>query len=237
MTNLKAFFLMRIPSSYVVMFFRSLALLLLFILAYLIYQDFEKNLSLIGVFGILIAALLASFSVVLNIDTTIKIKNHEHSNIIRNTFFQLCLIKMRLITLENEKIREKITYLDLDRIFDSVEDIYKLLSGLKSHEIVSIAHNDMLGDVHLVYLELSTLHTHLKSFRKNLIYPEDSRLNEPVLTNPMLTMNFKIDKSIENLTKILTYLRDGYNKNFKQDGQGIEACADYSYGMTQNIVE
>lgn len=234
---MKKIFFTPIPSDFIVMFFRSLALIILIILSYLIYQDFERNLSLIGVFGVLIAALLASFSVILNIDTTANIKKREHSNLIRNTFFQLCLIKMRLIMLENEKSREKITYMDLDRIFDSVEDIYKLLSELKTHEIVSIAHNDMLSDVHFVYFELSTLHTSLKSFRKNLIYPTSSKLNELILTNPMININFKLSETIEKLTNILTYLRDGYNKDFKQGGKGIEACADYWYGMTKNIAE
>lgn len=234
---MKKIFFTPVPSVFIVMFFRSSALIILIILSYLIYQDFEKNLALIGVFGILIAALLASFSVILNIDTTANIKKREISNQIRNTFFQLCLIKMRLITLENEKSREKITYMDLDRIFDSVEDIYKLLSELKTHEIVSIAHNDMLSDVHFVYFELSTLHTSLKSFRKNTIKPEPSKANEPVLTNPMVNINFKLSETIEKLTNILTYLRDGYNKEFKQESKGIEACADYWYGMTKNIAK
>lgn len=228
---------MRIESSYIAMFFRSLALLMLIILSYLIFHDFEKNLSLIAVLGVLIATLLASFSVILSIDNAVIIKNHEHSNQIRNTFFQLCLIKMRLITLENEKFREKITYMDMDRIFDSVDDIHKLLSELKSHDIVSIAHNDMLTDIHFVYFEIGTLHTFLKSVRKSIIYPESSKLNEPLLTNPMITVNFRLSDTIENLTKILTYLRDGYNKDFKQDGKGIEACADYWHGMTRNIAK
>lgn len=175
--------------------------------------------------------MLASYSVILNIDTAVNLKNREISNQIRNTFFQLCLIKMRLIALENEKIREKITFLDFDRILDSVEDIYRLLKELKSHDIVSISHNDILHDIHIVYLHIGTLHTHLRAMRKNIIKPEPSKNSKPIYSNPMIRADFKLNEIISNLTNILIYLKDGYDKDFKKEGKGIEACASYKYGI------
>lgn len=237
MNKIQKILFVRIPTSTIIMMLRSLALILIVVISYLIYQNWQENLSLIGAFGILISALLASYSVILNIDTTINIKKRDFSNQIRNTFFQLCLIKSRLISLENEKLREKITYLDFDRIFDSVEDIYKLLTELKSQDIVSIAHNDILTDVHFVYLNINTLHTHLRALRKNIIKPEPSTSNDPIYPNPMIKVNFKLDETIKRLTNILTYLKDGYDKDFNKEGKGIEACADYVYGMTKVLNE
>ncbi len=229
-----------ISASTIARMLRWLALMLIVAISYLTYQNWQVNLSLkenlhlIGVLGILISALLASYSVVSNIETTVNIKNREYSNQIRNTFFQLCLIKMRLIALDNEKQREKITYLDIDRILDSAEDIYKLLTELKSQDIVSIAHNDILSDVHFVYFNINILHTYLRAFRKNIIKPEPSKSTNPIYQNPMIRIDLKIDETINRLTKILTYLKNGYDKDFKKDGKGIEACSDYYYGMTKN---
>ncbi|MFA6193074.1 MAG: hypothetical protein WC665_12080 [Sulfurimonas sp.] len=225
----------RMSTDTIIMMLRSFALILIVVISYLIYQNWQENLSLIGALGILISALIASFSVILNIDSTINLKNREISNQIRNTFFQLCLIKTSLISLENEKVREKITYLDLDRIFDSVEDIYKLLSELKSQDIVSIAHNDILTNVHNVYFHISTLHTHLRATRKNIIKPLPAKDSTPIYPNPMIKMDFKVDDMIKELTKILTYLKDSYDKDFKKDEKGIEACAGYWYGMTKML--
>lgn len=227
----------RIPTSTIIMILRSLALILIVVISYLIYQNWQENLSLIGAFGILTSALLASYSVILNIDTTVNIKNREISNQIRNTFFQLCLIKTRLIALENEKAKEKITYFDIDRIFDSVEDIYKLLSELKSQDIISISHNDVLVNVHIVYLHINTLHTHLRAVRKNIIKPEPSKSNITDYKNPMITANFQLDEPIKRLTNILTYLKDSYDKDFNKEGKGIEACADFQYSMTKISME
>lgn len=235
MNKIQTIIFARIPTSVIIMMLRSFALILIVVISYLIYQNWQENLSLIGAFGILISALLASYSVILNIDTTVNLRNHEHSNKVRNTFFQLCLIKSRLISLENEKQREKITYLDIDRIFDSVEDIYKLLIELKSQDIVSIAHNDILTDVHWVYLHINTLHTQLRALRKNVIKPAPAKDIAQIYPNPMISTDFKLDKTIDRLSNILIYLRDGYNRDFKKDGKGIEACSDYYYGMTKML--
>ena len=233
MNKIQTIIFVRIPTSVIIMMLRSFALILIVVISYLIYQNWQENLSLIGAFGILISALLASYSVILNIDTTVNLKKREYSNQIRNTFFQLCLVKMRLITLENEKLREKITYFDFDRILDSVEDIYKLLTELKSQDIVSISHNDVLTDVHWVYFHINTLHTHLRALRKNVIKPALSQDSSQIYPNPMISIDFQLDETINRLSNILTYLRDGYNKDFKKDSKGIEACSDYKYGMTK----
>ncbi len=211
----------KIPIGYVVMFLRSFAFILIIITTSLIFIDWGKNTTLIASLGILISALLASYSMILNIDTTVNLKNREISNQVRNTFFQLCLLKMRLISLNNEKSRERMTFADVDRIFDSFDDIYEILKELQSENIVSISHNDMLTDIHMLFLQLSTFKTHLKVIRRNLRRPEPQNDNTAKYPNPLNSVDFKIDEMIERLTNILTYLRDGYNKDFQKDGKGI----------------
>ncbi len=211
--------------------FSLLALVLVVIIWNVVLGNSEKILGLIAALAILISALLASYSVMLNIDTTIKFKNREHSNLVRNVFFQLCLIKMRLIGLNNEKDREKITYMDIDRIFDTVEDIHNLLLNLKTQEIVTITHNSVLSDIHFVYLEITTLHTHLKAMRKNLIKPDVSKNTQAIFPNIMKT-DFRLEIAIKRLTSTLTYLQNGYEKDFPKN-TGIEQCADYSYEAMQ----
>jgi hypothetical protein len=229
----KSILLKLIPTATMIMILRTLAFILIIIISYLVFQNWQENISLIGALGILISALLASYSVILNIDTTINLKNREISNQVRNIYFHLCLIKMRLISLDNEKNREKISFMDVERIFDSFEDITKLLNDVKSQEMVSIMHNDMLTDLHMVYLQLSTFQTHLKSLRKSIIPPEKSAFNIALYPNPLVNVNFKIDDLLNQLTNILTYIKDGYVKDFQKDSKGIEACADYFYGMTK----
>ena len=236
MTKLKSFLLKSIQTTIMIRILRTLAFILIVIIFYLIYQNWQENISLIGALGILVSALLASYSVILNIDTTINLKNREISNQVRNIYFHLCLIKMRLIGLNNEKSRDKISFMDVERIFDSFEDIAKLLNDVKSQEMVSIMHNDVLTSLHMIYFQLSTFQTYLKSLKRNIIVPEKTAINIAEFPNPLITINFKIDELLKDLTKILTYLREGYPKDFQKDGKGIESCADYFYGMTkQNI--
>lgn len=236
MTKLKSFLLKSIPTTMMIRILRTLAFILIVVISYLIYQNWQENISLIGALGILVSALLASYSVILNIDTTINLKNREISNQVRNIYFHLCLIKMRLIGLDNEKSREKISFMDVERIFDSFEDIAKLLNDVKSQEMVSIMHNDVLTDLHMVYLKLSTFQTYLKSMKRSIIVPEKSASNIVKFSNPLITVNFQIDELLKYLTNILTYLKNGYPKDFQKDSKGIESCADYFYGMTkQNI--
>lgn len=236
MTKLKSFLLKSIPTTMMIRILRTLAFILIVVISYLIYQNWQENISLIGALGILVSALLASYSVILNIDTTINLKNREISNQVRNIYFHLCLIKMRLIGLDNEKSREKISFMDVERIFDSFEDIAKLLNDVKSQEMVSIMHNDVLTDLHMVYLKLSTFQTYLKSMKRSIIVSEKSASNIVKFSNPLITVNFQIDELLKYLTNILTYLKNGYPKDFQKDSKGIESCADYFYGMTkQNI--
>lgn len=241
MEKIKFFLFKRIETSPMIMLLRTFALLLVISITSLLVistsyfsdQNWQENIPLIGALGILISALLASYSVILNIDTTVNLKNREISNQVRNVYFHLCLIKMRLITLENEKSREIISFMDIERIFDSFEDIFKLLSDLKSQEMVSVMHNNMLTNLHMIYLQLSTFQTHLKSLRKSIIQPEQSAYNIAKYPNPLLSVDFKIDELLKNLTNLLHYLKDGYAKDFQKDSKGIEACSDYFYGMTK----
>lgn len=231
MQQLAKVFMTPIKSEYIVMSLRTIALVMVISLVYLIFQDFENNLSLIAALGVLISALLASYSVILNIDTTVAIKNREISDKTRFIFFKLCQIKMRLVALNNEKQREKVTYLDIDRLFDTIDEIGSMLSDAVTKDIISITHNDMLTDMHFLVLELEIASTSIKSIRKNTIKPEPQTNNQPIYNNPLITINFKTEDSIAKLTKILSYLKEGYTKDFKQDG-AIEGCADYEYKKT-----
>jgi len=215
-----------IDSSYMVMFFRTFALILIIITTYLIYADWTENKSLIGALGILISALLASYSVILNIDTTIKLRNIENSNKIRFVFFHLCLIKMKLISLNKEKEKEKISYLDLDRILDTINEINTKLSEINTQDIISIVHNNVLHDLHFIYLNINTESTYFKSFSKNIKRPEVGKANGDILPNPLNKISMKIDDSIKRLSSILIYLKEGYDKDFPGSG-GIEECGGY----------
>lgn len=224
-----------IPTEYMVMFFRTFALILIFITTYLIFIDWEENKSLIGALGILTSALLASYSVILNIDTTIKLKNIENSNKIRFVFFHLCIIKMRLISLNNEKRKEKISYPDLDRILNTIYEINIKLSEINSNDIVSIVHNKVLNDLHFIYLNINTQTTYFKSFSQNIKRPEVGKINGNVLPNPLNTISIRTNDTIDMISNVLTYLREGYEKEFPGQG-GIEECSSkYKYSEKSNI--
>lgn len=216
----------RIEPAFVLMFLRSFALLLVIVISYLIFLDFEKNLSLIAALGILISALLASYSVILNIDTTVKLKNLETTNQIRYIFFILCRIRMRLIALRREKINEKVTFLDIDRIFNTISDISEMTSKIENKDIISILHNNVLGDLDLLLFELNYMNISIKTLRKNTIKPELSKDAKAVFSNPLTNEIFKFENSIERLAKILTYIKNGYPQYFPENG-GIEMCANY----------
>lgn len=209
----------------------SAIILLILLLSIILWNVFCGNseliIPLVGALAILISALLASYSVMLSIDTTIKIKNKEHSNMVRNVFFKLCLIKMRLISLNNEKEREKITYIDIDRIFDTIEDINTLLNEIETIQIVTTTHNKVLSDIHFIYLEINTLHTYFKSVRKNLIRPTSNKTNPAIFPNP-LNINLRLDIAISRISSTLKYLKEGYKNDFPNES-GIENCAKYEY--------
>ena len=97
----KKIFFTPLAPEYIIMFLRSVAFLLVIILSYFILINWEKNLLFISALGVLISALLASYSVIMNINTTVTIKNREISNQVRYVFFHLCLIKTRLVTFKN----------------------------------------------------------------------------------------------------------------------------------------
>lgn len=201
------------------------------ILGSLLFGMGEKIIPLIAAVGILISALLASYSVILNINKNVEAKNREHSNLVRDTFFKLCLVKMRLVTLINEKDREKVTYLDIDRIFDTVEDIGNLLQSIRIQDIVAIAHNKVLTEIHFIYLEILTLQTNLKALKKNLIKPDLSKANDSCFINP-LKIDMRLEIAIERLSNVLLYLKNGYKNDFPNE-KGIEDCAEYKKQMNK----
>lgn len=225
-TILKKILLARIDSAYVVMFLRTFALTLVVALVFLISTNWTVNQSLIIPLGILISALLASYSVVFSVDTNIRLKNIEISNQIRYVFFHLCRVKMRLIGLQKEKERQKITYLDLDRILDTISEINDMLSEINSKDIISIVHNDILSDLHFLFLEINSYNTFCRSLVSNIIRPNPQKDSKPILPNPLNSITFKFENSIERLSRILTYLKEGYEKDFPDSG-GIEKCAEY----------
>jgi len=215
-----------------------LCIILLIIIGNLVFGKFDKVIPLTAAVGILISALLASYSMLLNITKNIELKNRdielknkEHSNLVRDIFFKLCLIKMRLISLENEKGKDKITFMDIDRIFDTVEDTANLLQNIDTKDIITIAHNNVLSDIHFVYLEILTLQTNLKAMRKNLIKPNLSEGNKALFPNP-LRIDMRIDIAIRRLSVILQYLKDGYADDFPEE-KGIESCAEYKLKETK----
>jgi len=220
-----------IDSGYMVMFLRTFALSLIIYMLYLLFTNWEENKTLLAVLGILVSALLASYSVILNIDTNIKLKKKEFSDEIRHTFFKLCLIKMRLITLINEKPKEKISFLDVTRIFDTLVEINELLQQINSINTVSIVHNSILTELHFLILEMSSKNTALKQIRENINKPEQN-INSNLFPNPLKMVNFELEKSLKKLTKILTYLKDGYKDYFPDTG-GIENCAKYSFDLNK----
>lgn len=220
-----------IDSEYVVMFLRSSALILVVVLTFFIYVNIENNLSLIAALGILISALLASYSVILNIDTNIELKKIERSNQIRYVFFHLCLIKSNLISLQNIKPIEKISYINMDYIFNTMENINQLLSEIKSQDIVSIVNNNILNDLHFIIRDIHTNNSELKSLKLNTIKPEVGGRTIAKFSNILKNEQFKIEDPIERLTRILTYLKKGYENDFPSTG-GIEECAEYNSKKT-----
>ena len=202
-----------------------LLLLVLITLKNMFYNKIENALSLMAAIGILISALLASYSMLLNISKNIELKNIEHSNKVRNIFFQLCLIKMRLITLIQYKERSEITYLDIDSIFGITEDIANSLQNLNTQDMVTTIHNNVLSDIHFVYLEFLTATSLVKAARNNLIHPNTN--NSKLFPNPLLKFDMRLEIAVERLTSALTYLKNGYEKDFPEQG-GLEDCAEHT---------
>ena len=225
-----------IKSAYVVMFLRTFALVLIVVLIYIITLDWKANISLIAALGILVSALLASYSVILNIDTNMALKNREISNQIRFVFFHLCLVKMRLIALEQEKYKQEVTFIDFERIMDSIQEIDEMISKIEIKEIVAIVHNNVLVDLQFLFLNISTYSTIIKSMRSNIIRPKPQVENKVVLPNPLNRISFNFDVQIEALSRILTYLREGYKIDFPGEG-GIEECAQYTSNKLEKPIK
>lgn len=219
--------LILLNSTHIVLLLRVLAFILILITTYLLWINWQDNKTLIAALGILISALLASYSVILNVETTINIQNFEKSNRIRYIFFQLCLIKMKLILLSNESKREKINNLDFDRIAHVIYEIDTLLANIDNQNTISILHNKVLEDLYFLHLNINLLSTTFKSLINNIDRVNMDGMTESVLPNPLKT-DLKIESSIELISKILLYIRKGYNKDFPGEG-GIEECSTHNF--------
>lgn len=215
--------------------------LIFVIIGNLISGNAEKVIPLVAAVGIIISALLASYAMILNISKNIELKNRdielknrEHSNMVKNVFFKLCLLKMKVIELKNQLPREKISYLDLDRIFDTIEDMREILHEVNTLEVVTITHNSVLGDIHFIYLEIISIQTGLSSMNKNICRPENKNYNigEPLVPNPLKIIKLPLERLEKYLTNTLTYYKNGYEKDFP-NLQSIESCAEYSHSVVE----
>ena len=230
-------FFTKLTSEKIISYLQIIAWLFLLLLVFItlknmFYNKIESALSLMAAIGILISALLASYAMLLNISKNIELKNRdieikniEHSNKVRNIFFQLCLIKMRIIGLIQYKERSEITYLDMDSIFDTTEDIANSLQNLNTQDIVTTTHNNVLSDIHFVYLEFLTVTSLVKAAQKNLLRPNSH--NNQAFPNPLLKVDMRLEIAVKRLTSTLTYLKNGYKKDFPGQG-GLEDCAEYT---------
>lgn len=224
---------LRISSAYVVMFFRTLAFVLAVAMGYLILTDWHSNQGLISPLGILIAALLASFSVVHSIDTNMLLQNKEFSNKVRYLFFRLCQAKTILLSLQQEKNKEKITDVDLDRILITIEGVNEILTETCTENAVSVINNSVLVQVHFLVLRVGTLHNGFRAVKANLVKAAPQKDSMPRLPNPLRLTSCDLETIIADLSQILGYMKEGYKKDFPEMG-AIGDCASYENFSAEN---
>ena len=213
--------------KYNVVFFRFFALILVISILYLLITNWEKNISLLAALGILISALLASFSVMLGIDTTIQIKNREIQDQVRETFFDLCQIKMFLFVLKEEQKHEKISYLDFDRIVNITKSMRNISLNTKERKATTIMHTTVLTDLYFLFFNIDIENIFLENGYHNIVEPPaHEKRGIRFIKNPLNFEHIHIDKSINQVTNVLTYLKEGYPK-FLPDSNGIEQCAGF----------
>jgi len=134
---------------------------------------------------------------------------------------------MCLIRLELKKEKQLITFIDAEHILDLIQEIHEMLSKIDSKEIVSIVHNDVLNDLQFLFLNINNYNTMVKSLRYQIRLKSQTE-NKEIFPNPLNTISFNFDVQIKTLSRILTYLQEGYKKDFPENG-GIEECAQYTY--------
>lgn len=179
--------------------FSLLILLILIILFQICIGNAEKTIGLISALGILISALLASYSVMLNIENTnhneeVKKESDKKASI---TFFIQNLIdltsvfkKYKNIDIGDEKINTINTiYLILERKLNNIEnkDIQKILSDEESNLFMHIRLR--------LYESIGILNNYKQSI---------------LLDNPKI-FNENIRFLIDNLSKLIELLSKNYN--------------------------
>ena len=179
--------------------FLLLILLILIILFQISIGNAEKTIGLISALGILISALLASYSVMLNIENTnhneeVKKESDKKASI---TFFIQNLIdltsvfkKYENIDIGDEKMNTINTiYLILERKLNNIEnkDIQKILSDEESNLFIHIRLR--------LYESIGILNNYKQSI---------------LLDNPK-TFNENIKFLIDNLSKLIELLSENHN--------------------------
>lgn len=179
--------------------FSLLILLILIILFQICIGNAEKTIGLISALGILISALLASYSVMLNIENTnhneeVKKESDKKASI---TFFIQNLIdltsvfkKYENIDIGDEKMNTINTiYLILERKLNNIEnkDIQKILSDEESNLFIHIRLR--------LYESIGILNNYKQSI---------------LLDNPK-TFNENIKFLIDNLSKLIELLSENHN--------------------------
>lgn len=179
--------------------FSLLILLILIILFQICIGNAEKTIGLISALGILISALLASYSVMLNIENTnhneeVKKESDKKASI---TFFIQNLIDLTSVFKKYENIDigdEKMStintiYLILERKLNNIEnkDIQKILSDEESNLFIHIRLR--------LYESIGILNNYKQSI---------------LLDNPK-TFNENIKFLIDNLSKLIELLSENHN--------------------------
>ena len=205
---------------------RGFALILMFFIIYLILFDWEDNKTLIGALGILISALLASFSVILSIEFQEQNVKKDKINKIKYFFFQLCYLKMNLNILLVESKVNKISYFDLQRIIKTINNINSIYEkNITNNDFTKIFSNEVLTNALFLNLKLGLLNNSFQSLNKSIdvTSAKNKKINNPLKEDILLNIN----ESLNLITSILSSLRDN-NKNLFNDST-ISDCTHYHY--------
>lgn len=219
-----------IEPGYIIMLLRSVALALLFILGYLVWDDWENRLNLLAVIGVLIAALLASFSVILSINSAVEIKKREIENQNRHLFANICQAKLLLSGLKlGYAQQEEISYLDFLTIQSIFNEVSEIIDGLNNHEAFGVIHNAIIGDLVLLQSYAKRNASTFENLAKSIQWPSGIYSGYKH-TNPLKKINLNIENQLDFQNRILNYLKSGYGKLFEENG-GIEQCASKKFEL------
>lgn len=136
---------------------------------------------------------------------------------------------MRLLGLKAKYKNKKVSRIDIENIFETLGDLRKSLVIINSVDVISNIHNDLLSDLHFVFMKLDEIDSSIKAIKIGIIMPKPEQCSQATISNPFLSMSMfdkLINETIEGISKTLTYLKDGYCDDFPERG-GIERCAGY----------